>query len=83
MSVLKDAKVLTCGVEKNGITVLNWLIALAAAQPFHWFPLNPKQVGLSYEAFVARLGKYACQMSNLESCLLDCVVLMLGADSAS
>lgn len=46
VSVLKKAKVLTCGIEKNGITLLAYLIALSINKPFEYLPLNPDKVNM-------------------------------------
>ena len=52
----KGVDVLTCGIEKNGITLLTRIIAEVMGRKFEWFPANPSTVGLSLEAFKDRLG---------------------------
>ena len=52
----KGVDVLTCGIEKNGITLLKRIIAEVMGRKFEWFPANPSTVGLSLEAFKDRLG---------------------------
>ena len=52
----KGVDVLTCGIEKNGITLLNGILAEVMGRKFEWFPANPSTVGLSLEAFKDRLG---------------------------
>ena len=52
----KGVDVLTCGIEKNGITLLNGVLAEVMGRKFQWFPANPSTVGLSLEAFKDRLG---------------------------
>ena len=52
----KGVDVLTCGIEKNGITLLTRIIAEVMGQKVQWFPANPSTVGLSLEAFKDRLG---------------------------
>ena len=57
VSVLeKGVNVITCGIEKNGITLLTRIIAEVLGQEFKWYPSNPSMVGLSLEAFKDRLG---------------------------
>ena len=52
----KGVDVITCGIEKNGITLLNRILAKVMGGRFEWFPANPSTVGLSLEAFKDRLG---------------------------
>ena len=52
----KGVDVITCGIEKNGITLLTRIIAEVLGQEFKWYPSNPSMVGLSLEAFKDRLG---------------------------
>ena len=57
MSVLeKGVNVITCGIAKNGITLLKRILAEVLGQEFEWYPANPSKVGLSLEAFKDRLG---------------------------
>jgi|MDSW01.2.fsa_nt_gb hypothetical protein len=51
VSVFMDMKLLVCGIEKNGITVLNRALAAAQRKNFSWFPNNPSKEHLSLEAF--------------------------------
>ena len=37
----KGVDVLTCGIEKNGITLLNGILAEVMGRKFEWFPANP------------------------------------------
>ena len=53
---MKGVDVITCGIEKNGITLLNRILAKVLGQRFEWNPANPSTVGLSLEAFKDRLG---------------------------
>lgn len=55
VSVLYNVQVLICGIEKNGITILDQTIATVMKQPFAWFPNNPEKEKLSVEAFKALL----------------------------
>ena len=52
----KDVRVITCDIPKNGITLLNRIIATVLGRTFEWKPANPSTVGLSQEAFKDRLG---------------------------
>ena len=57
VSVLEEGvEVITCGIEKNGITLLNKILATVLGRGFEWYPANPSTVGLSLEAFKDRLG---------------------------
>ena len=57
VSVLeKGVNVITCGIAKNGITLLKRILAEVLGQEFEWYPSNPSKVGLSLEAFKDRLG---------------------------
>ena len=52
----KGVNVITCGIAKNGITLLKRILAEVLGQEFEWYPSNPSKVGLSLEAFKDRLG---------------------------
>ena len=52
----KGVNVITCGIAKNGITLLKRILAEVLGQDFEWYPSNPSKVGLSLEAFKDRLG---------------------------
>ena len=52
----KGVRVITCGIDKNGITLLNRIIATVLGHRFERAPANPFKVGLSLEAFKDRLG---------------------------
>ena len=52
----KGVLVITCGIEKNGITLLNRILATVLGRRFEWKPANPSTMGLSLAAFKDRLG---------------------------
>lgn len=47
VSVLARCRVLACGIEKNGITLLDHVLTKAAGSPFGWLPFNAAEVGLN------------------------------------
>eukprot|EP00964_Phaeocystis_antarctica_P112257 scaffold76447_cov58-Phaeocystis_antarctica.AAC.1 len=50
VSVLeKGVNVITCGIEKNGITLLDSIIAEVLGKEFEWYASDPSVVGLSLE----------------------------------